>query len=72
MKLTKAQKRRRKRIIVIGVSFVFVLVSTLLETLFVGLTSGTTGTSLLFFLLMNLNLLALFWLVFFVIKNLLK
>ena len=68
----KLRKTRVKRRYLIAFSLLYVIVSTAFGTFSAGFKDIPLNSNLLFFLLLNLNLLALFWLMFFVVKNLLR
>lgn len=68
---TPEERRRRRFRVVLG-SVAFVVFSTALEVLVFARVAPTVGSRLLYFLFMNLNIMALFWLVLFVARSLIK
>jgi two-component system nitrogen regulation sensor histidine kinase NtrY len=68
----KRIRRRRKQAFLIIASLAYVTVSTVGGMLFGRMEDFPFSAKLVFFLLLNLNLLALFWLVYFVARNLFR
>jgi len=66
------EERKARRFKVIAGSVAFVVFATFLEVMSFTRVAPTVGSRLLFFLFMNLNILALFWLVLFVGRSLVK
>jgi len=66
------EEKKRRRFKVISGSLAFVIFATLFEVVSFTRVAPTVGSRVLFFLFMNLNVLALFWLVLFVGRSLVK
>jgi two-component system nitrogen regulation sensor histidine kinase NtrY len=66
------EERRRRRLKVIGGSTAFVVLGTALEVILFSRVAPSLASRVLLFVFFNLNLLALFWLVLFVGRSLVK
>jgi len=68
----RLRRRRIKQKYLIAVSVLYILVTTVFGTVTAGFKGIPTGANVLFYFLLNLNILALFWLIYFVVKNLVR
>ncbi len=65
-------RRRKKRAVIIALSLLYVAGATAAGVLFAGFEELSFVSNLFFFFLVNMNLLALFWLIYFVVRNILR
>ncbi len=65
-------RRRKKRVLIIALSLLYVAVATAAGVVFAGFEELSFVSNLFFFALVNFNLLALFWLVYFVVRNIIR
>ncbi|HEB01806.1 MAG TPA: hypothetical protein ENI12_01080, partial [Nitrospirae bacterium] len=65
-------RRRKKRVVLIALSLLYVASATAAGAVFYGFEALSFVSNLLFFLLLNMNVLALFWLIYFVARNIIR
>ena len=65
-------RRRKKRIIIFVLSLLYLSGTTVASALFASFEELSFTSNLFFYFLVNINLLALFWLVYFVVRNIIR
>ncbi len=65
-------RRRKKRVVLIALSLLYVASATAAGAFFYGFEALSLVSNLVFFFLLNINVLALFWLIYFVVRNIVR